>query len=261
MTAEGRGAVITGGGRGIGAAVARALAERGARVVVTARSMAEIEAVATALETGGADAWAVRCDVSDPASIGRLFAEATERLGAVDILVNNAGTASAAPIHKLGLEEWTRLWTVNATGAFLCAKEVLPGMMERGWGRIVNVASIAALRGARYIAGYAASKHALLGFTRSAAAEVAEAGITVNAVCPGYVDTPMTEASIANIVSKTGISEERALDAILSASPQHRLIAPEEVAAAVAFLCDEHARGINGQTIVLDGGALGMVGP
>ncbi len=129
-------------------------------------------------------------------------------------------------------------------------------MVERGWGRIVNVASIAALRGARYIGGYAASKHAVLGLTRSAAAEVASAGVTVNAVCPGYVDTPMTDATIANIVERTGMSEGDALDAILSTTPQRRLITSEEVAASVVFLCEESARGINGQTIVLDGGAI-----
>lgn len=256
MTMEGKGAVITGGGRGIGAAVARVLSDRGARVVVAARSTAEIEGVATALRSGGAEAWSVRCDVSEPDSIEALLKEAREHLGTVDILVNNAGVASAAPVAKLDLEEWTRLWTVNATGTFLTMRDVLPDMVESGWGRIVNVASIAALRGARYIGGYAASKHAVLGLTKSAAAEVAPSGVTVNAVCPGYVDTPMTDATIENIVARTGMSEEAALDAILETTPQRRLITSEEVAASVAFLCEDEARGINGQTIVLDGGAI-----
>ncbi len=255
MRLDGRRAVVTGGGRGIGAATARALAERGARVVVAARSTAEIEAVATALTSGGARAWAVRVDVSDPASVQSLFEEAERTLGGVDILVNNAGVASAAPVRRLELDEWNRALTVNATGPFLLSKAVLPGMLERGWGRIVTVASVAALRGASYIAAYAASKHAVLGFTRSLAAEVAAAGITANAICPGYVDTAMTEASIANITRKTGLSEEQALQALLDTTPQRRLITPREVAAAVAFLCDDEARGINGQTIVLDGGA------
>ena len=255
MTSAGRGALITGGGRGIGAATARALAAGGHRLVLAARSTSEIEAVASAVRDRGGEARAVTCDVSDPASVEALCREAGERLGGVDILVNNAGVASSAPVVRLGLEEWERLWRINATGSLLTMQGVLPGMVERGWGRIVNVASVAGLRGGRYMAGYAASKHALLGLTRSAAAEVARAGVTVNAVCPGYVDTPMTDATIANIVSRTDLGESQALDAILATTPQRRLIASEEVAASIVFLCGEEALGINGQTVVLDGGA------
>ena len=257
MSLEGRGAVVTGGGRGIGAAVARSLAERGARVVVAARSTGEIEAVATALRSGGVEAWAVAVDVAEPESIAALFKRAREHLGDIDILVNNAGIATASPVTRLTLADWNRLIAVNATGTFLCTQAVLSDMVEREWGRIVNVASVAGLRGASYISAYSASKHAVLGFTRSAAAEVARAGVTVNAVCPGYVDTPMTDVSIANIVEKTGKSAEDALAAILATTPQRRLITPHEVSAAVMFLCEEDARGINGQTIVLDGGAIG----
>jgi NAD(P)-dependent dehydrogenase (short-subunit alcohol dehydrogenase family) len=228
-------------------------------MVVAARSSGEIEAVATALRSGGVEAWAIPVDVTEPDSIAALFEEAAGRLGDIDILVNNAGIASAAPVARLALAEWNRLLAVNATGPFLCTQAVLPGMIERGWGRIVNVASVAGLRGARYIAGYSASKHAVLGLTRSTAAEVARLGVTVNAVCPGYVDTPMTDASLANIVEKTGKSEREALAAILATTPQQRLITPEECAAAVIFLCDDEARGINGQTIVLDGGAIGAL--
>lgn len=259
MTAVSRGAVVTGGGRGIGAAVARRLAEAGHRVVVAARSTAEIEAVAAALRSGGAETWAVRFDATDPASIDELFSAARDRLGSVDILVNNAGVASAAPLAKLELAEWKRLIAVNATGPFLCTKAALPAMTDAGWGRIVNVASVAALRGARYIAGYAASKHALLGLTRAVAAEAAGAGVTVNALCPGYVDTPMTEDSIANIVDKTGLDEGEALEALLASTPQRRLIGADEVAAAVTFLCTDEARGINGQAIALDGGATSVL--
>ena len=259
MTIAGRGALVTGGGRGIGAAAARMLADRGVRIVVAARSTDQVESVAAELREAGTDAWAVTCDVAEPNEVAAMCREAAERLGGVDILVNNAGVATSASIAKLALDEWTRLWTINATGPFLAMQGVLPGMVDRGWGRIVNVASVAALRGARYIGGYAASKHALLGLTRSAAAEVATSGVTVNAVCPGYVDTPMTDATIANIVERTGMEASAALDAVLATTPQRRLISPEEVAASVAFLCDEEARSINGQTVVLDGGATGAL--
>lgn len=254
MTLEGKGALVTGGGRGIGAHVARSLAGEGCAIVVAARSGAEIEAVAAALRSAGAQAWAVRCDVGDPESILTLRAEATEHLGRVDILVNNAGIASAAPVHKQTLEEWNRLLAVNATGTFLCTQAFLPAMVERGWGRVVNVASVAGVVGAAYVSAYTASKHAVVGFTRSAAAEVATRGVTVNAVCPGYVDTPLTEASIGNIVEKTGMSEAEALEAILATSPQKRLITPDEVAHMVVSLCGDAAGSINGQAIVIDGG-------
>jgi NAD(P)-dependent dehydrogenase (short-subunit alcohol dehydrogenase family) len=254
MNLKGRGAVVTGGGRGIGAAVARALADEGCAVVVAARSGAEIEAVTTALRSGGADAWGIKCDVGDPESIGALADGATERLGQVDILINNAGVASASPVHKQTLEEWNRLLAINATGTFLCTQALLPGMVERSWGRVVNIASVAGVGGAAYISAYAASKHAVVGFTRSAAAELASRGVTVNAVCPGYVYTPMTDDSIAGIVEKTGMSEAEALEAILATSPQKRLITPEEVAYMVVSLCREAAGSINGQALVIDGG-------
>jgi NAD(P)-dependent dehydrogenase (short-subunit alcohol dehydrogenase family) len=182
--------------------------------------------------------------------------EAASRLGPVDILVNNAGTSSSAPLQRLALAEWERLFAVNATGTMLCTQAFLPGMVERGWGRVVNIASVVGLAGGKYTAAYSASKHAVVGFTRSAAAEVAAAGVTVNAVCPGYVDTELTRRSIERIVEKTGRSAEEAREALLSTSPQHRLIAPEEVAHLVLALCHEHARGINSQAIVIDGGGL-----
>jgi NAD(P)-dependent dehydrogenase (short-subunit alcohol dehydrogenase family) len=181
---------------------------------------------------------------------------ATEHLAHVDILVNSAGIASSAPVHKLTLEEWNAIFAVNATGTFLCTQAFLPAMLERKWGRIVNVASVAGLMGSRYIAAYSASKHAAIGFTRCVAAEVAARGVTANAVCPGFVDTEMTTESIDRIVSATGVSRDEALDSILDMTPQRRLFTPEEVAHAVLALCDEQAKGINGQAIVLDGGGL-----
>lgn len=254
----GRRAVVTGGGRGIGEAVARALARAGASVVVAARTAAEIDAVVEKLSALGHQAWAIPCDVVDPDSVDELVAAAEERWGegGADILVNNAGAAWSSPVLRTELEDWNRMLAVNATGTFLCTRAFLPGMMERGWGRVVNIASVAGLSGARYISAYAASKHAVIGFTRCVAAEVADKGVTVNAVCPGYVDTPMTDASLRRISEKTGLSEKEALELILARTPQGRLIEPAEVAHAVLSLCGAAARGINGQSIVIDGGEL-----
>ena len=253
---RGRGAVVTGGGRGIGAATARALAEAGARVLVAARSAEQVEKTATGLREAGHEAWSAPCDVTDEAEIERLVREAAERLGAVDVLVQSAGMAFSAPLHRVTLAEWEEIFRVNVTGTFLCTRAFLPGMVERGWGRVVHVASVAGLAGAKYISAYAASKHAVVGFTRSVAAEVAGSGVTVNAVCPAYVDTAMTRESIARIAAKTGRSESEALAAVVAANPQGRMIEPEEVARAVTWLCEEETRGVNGQTIVIDGGGL-----
>jgi NAD(P)-dependent dehydrogenase (short-subunit alcohol dehydrogenase family) len=252
----GRGAVITGAGRGIGEAVARRLAESGAAVLAVARTRAEVADVAESIRTAGGRAWAATCDVTDEQAVSELASEAVERLGQVDILVNNAGLASSAPIHRTSLEEWDRVLAVNATGAFLCTRAFLEPMVKRGHGRIVNMASVAGLQGARYIAAYAAAKHALLGLTRVTAAEVAGSGVTANAVCPAYVDTAMNDTSIARIVAKTGRSAEEARAAILKATPMGRLLTPGEVAAAVLYLCDESAGGVNGQALVIDGGAM-----
>jgi 3-hydroxybutyrate dehydrogenase len=253
---DGRRAVVTGAGRGIGAAVAVSLARAGASVLLVARTENAVREGAAALLREGCTAIAFAADVSDAAGVERLAAHAAERLGEVDILVNNAGASGSSPLEKTSLEEWRRLHEANATSAFLCTRAFLPGMIARGWGRVVNVASVTGLTGGRYVSAYAAAKHALLGFTRSVAAEVAARGVTVNAVCPGYVDTPMTDESVERIVSKTGRTEAEAREAILSMTPQHRLIEPVEVAHAVLFLCDEKARGVNGTAIVIDGGEL-----
>ncbi len=253
---RGRIALVTGGGRGAGAAIAEALAREGAAVVVTARTETEIGEVAARLREQGARAWAWPCDVGDEASVAALASTVEKEAGAVDILVNNAGIAHAAPISRTTLDDWQRLWRVNATGAFLCTRAWLPGMTERGWGRIINIASTAGLSGDRYISAYAASKHAMIGLTRSVAAEVAAKGVTVNAVCPTYLDTPMTEASVTRVVETTGRTREDALAALLARTPQGRLVTPEEVAGAVVFLCSDAARGMTGSTITLDGGEL-----
>jgi NAD(P)-dependent dehydrogenase (short-subunit alcohol dehydrogenase family) len=225
-------------------------------VLVAARTAEEVEDVAASIRAAGGRAWSALCDVTDEAAVAALAADAVARLGQVDILVNNAGMASSAPVHRTSLEEWNRLLAVNATGAFLCTRSFLTPMVERGGGRIVNVASVAGLHGGRYIAAYAAAKHALIGLTRATAAEVAGRGVTVNAVCPGYVDTAMTDESVARIMDRTGRSAAEARAAILKSSPLGRLLAPDEVAAAVLYLCGGAAGGVNGQALVIDGGAV-----
>jgi NAD(P)-dependent dehydrogenase (short-subunit alcohol dehydrogenase family) len=244
---------VTGGGQGIGKAVAFALAEAGAALVVASRTKTKLEAVTKDLTGAGHRAWAMQCDVTDPASVQELSSAATEQLGQVDILVNSAGIAHSAPIHRLTLEDWDRVFAANATGTFLCTKAFLPGMLARRWGRIVNIASIAGLSGAKYIAAYSAAKHAVVGFTRSVAAETSGSGVTANAVCPGYVDTEMTRESIDRIVEKTGRSREKALAEVLEASSQRELISPARVGKVVRSLCEDQAGVTNGEAVVIDG--------
>jgi NAD(P)-dependent dehydrogenase (short-subunit alcohol dehydrogenase family) len=245
MSLQGKRALVTGGGRGIGQAVAARLAEGGAHVLVAGRTRAEIEEVAAAV--GGT---AVPLDVKDRAAIAGL----RERIGAVDVLVNNAGIAGSAPFDRTPDELWDDMLAVNVSSAFLLCRALVPDMVKAGWGRVVNIASNAGLSGYSYTVAYCASKHAMVGLTRALAAEIAKSGVTVNAVCPGWVDTKMTDETIARIVKKTGRSEADARLSLTSMSPQGRLVQPAEVAHAVAMLCDEGARGIHGQTIVVDGG-------
>jgi NAD(P)-dependent dehydrogenase (short-subunit alcohol dehydrogenase family) len=223
--------LVTGGTRGIGAAVAKRFEAAGDDVVAVGRA---------------------ECDVTDEAAIAALF----DRVGPVDVLVNSAGVASSAPLKRTTLAEWRAQLDVNATGAFLCTRAVLAGMLERGEGRIVIVASTAGVAGAKYTSAYTASKHAAVGLTRAVAAEIAGTGVTANAVCPTFVRTDMTRESLRRIAQTTGRSEAEGEAALAAASPLGRLLEPEEVAFAVHFLAAPEAGAINGQTLVLDGGGI-----
>ena len=223
--------VVTGGTRGIGEAVAARFATLGDRVIALGR-------------TDG--------DVTDEAADADIFS----RIGPVDVLVNNAGVSASADVARTTLEDWRAQIDVNATGAFLCTRAVLGGMRERGRGRIVTVASTAGLAGARYTAAYTASKHAAVGLMRAVAAEVAGSGVTANAVCPAFVRTDMTAASVERIAATTKRSNAEAESALAAMTPLGRLLEPDEVAFAVAFLAAREAGAINGQTLVLDGGGI-----
>jgi 2-hydroxycyclohexanecarboxyl-CoA dehydrogenase len=258
MRLQNRLAFITGGGRGIGRAIAIACAREGASVAVTARTRDQVEAVAKEVaDQFGVDSLAVECDVRNTGWVDDAFAAARAHFGrGPDILVNNAGIAETAPFLKSDEEMWERHLNTNLGGTYRCTLAALPEMLKRGWGRVINIASIAGKIGAPYISAYAASKHGVLGLTRSLALEVAANGITVNAICPGYVDTEMTSRGIENIVAKTGTSADNALDALKKMSPQNRLVTAEEVAALALLLASEEGRGINGQAINVDGGTV-----
>lgn len=251
MAAARRIALVTGGGRGIGRAIALALAREGCDVAVGARSRGELEEAAAQARRLGARAHPVILDVADPASIGRAVAETVAALGPVDVLVNNAGVAESAPLGKTEPELWDRHMSVNARGPYLLTRAVLPGMLERRWGRVINVASLAGLYGSPYVTAYTASKHALVGFTRALALEVAGRGVTVNAICPGYAATELAWSAARNIEKKTGKSFDEAVAALAKINPGGRLVEPAEVAAAAAKLLHDDAT--NGETLVLDG--------
>jgi NAD(P)-dependent dehydrogenase (short-subunit alcohol dehydrogenase family) len=238
-------ALVTGGGKGIGAAIARRLASDGAEVIVTGRAAAELDAVAAAI--GGR---AIRADLADRADADRLARE----VGPVDILVNNAGIAESASLEKTGDDAWDRMIELNATAPFRLIRALAPAMVAAGWGRIVNLASNAGVSGYGYTAAYCASKHAMVGYTRALAVDLARTGVTINAVCPGWVETDMAAAAVARIVAKTGRSAAEAKGTLEAMSPQRRMIQPEEVAHVVAMLCAPEAAGVHGQAILIDGG-------
>jgi NAD(P)-dependent dehydrogenase (short-subunit alcohol dehydrogenase family) len=252
-------ALITGGGRGIGRAIAFAFAREGARVALLARTREQVVETALAIsdECRADVATWVACDVSMSEHIEPAFDHVSKVFGRrPDILVNNAGIAESSPFIKTKDEFWQRHLAVNLSGTFYCMRAALPEMIERGWGRIINISSIAGKTGAPYIAAYSASKHGVLGLTRSVALEAATKGVTVNAICPGYVDTDMTEHAVENITAKTGKSAEDARAVLEAMSPQRRLITSEEVAALALLLASHEGRGINGQAINVDGGSV-----
>ncbi|HEX6779739.1 MAG TPA: SDR family NAD(P)-dependent oxidoreductase [Ktedonobacterales bacterium] len=255
-TLAGKRAVVTGAGRGIGRSIALALARAGADVGVTARSADDLETLVAEIQALGRRSLAVCCDVTSPEQVQHMEHTLRAGLGGVDILVNNAGNAGSHKFLNHPDDLWHRMLAVNLTSVYYVTKAFVPGLIEQRWGRVITIASIASRLGDRYIAAYTASKHGSLGLTRALAVELMPYNITVNAICPGYVDTPMTDASIANMVARTGMSEAQAREYLEKQSPQHRLIGAEEVAALTVFLAQDSAKGITGQGINLDGGGV-----
>ena len=237
--------LVTGGNKGIGRACAERFAADGHRVVITGRDQAALDEVASRVP--GIETRAF--DVTDEAAWGALDLE-------VDIMIPNAGIAESAPLHRTSLEQWRRILDVNATGVFLATRAVLPGMRQRGWGRVVAIASVASHHGIRYSSAYTASKHAVLGLMRAVSMEVAGTGVTVNSVCPGFVETAMSQRSVDQIVQATGRGEDEAKAVLENLQPLGRLIEVDEVADAVAFLASDAAGTINGQSLILDGGGI-----
>jgi NAD(P)-dependent dehydrogenase (short-subunit alcohol dehydrogenase family) len=251
---DGKRVLVTGASRGIGRAIALAFAGAGARVVASARPSADLDAVAADVAPGGG--FALPCDVTDAAQVAALGAAVRERWGGLDVLVNNAGMAASHKFVNHPDDLWHRTIAANLTSVFLVSREFAGEMAAQGWGRIMVIASIAAKVGARYIAAYAASKHGALGLTRALAVELAPSGVTVNAICPGYADTPMTDATVATMVARTGMTAEAARAFLEGQNPQRRLITADEVAALAVYLATDAARGITGQAINVDGGAV-----
>jgi len=251
-----RTALITGAGKGIGEAISLALAAQGLRVALAARTASDLERVAERVRALGGQAFPVVCDVTQTASIAGAVAAVVDACGPITVLVNNAGAAAS---HKfIGHDDalWQYMLDINLTSVYQVSKAVVPMMVAAQWGRVINIASIASKVGGRYIAAYTAAKHGVLGLTRALAVELVGYNITVNAICPGYVDTPLTDQAVANITARTGRSEAEARAVLEHTSPQNRLITPEEVAAVAVLLAGDDARGINGQAINIDGGAV-----
>jgi NAD(P)-dependent dehydrogenase (short-subunit alcohol dehydrogenase family) len=246
----GKHALVTGGGTGVGRAIALALAETGVAVTICGRRKEQLAAVADASKR----IYAIAADVTDEAAMTVLYAEAEKARGPVDIVVANAGMSGSSPAQRTSLGDWQRTLDVNLTGSFLTVKPALAGMTSAKSGRVVFVASTAGLKGYAYVAPYVAAKHGVVGLMRALATELARTGVTVNAVCPGFVETDMLEESVRRIVDKTGRTVEQARASLAATNPQGRFIQPQEVAAAVLWLCSDAAGSITGQAISLSGG-------
>jgi NAD(P)-dependent dehydrogenase (short-subunit alcohol dehydrogenase family) len=249
-------ALITGATGGIGQALAADFARAAATVVVAARSEDKLKALAERLTREGGRVLPLRCDVGHKEQVDQLAATIVERIGTVEILICNAGLAPAASFLEMTDELWDDVLRVNLTGTYYCCKTFLPGMIQSGWGRIINIASTTAKVPYSHVSAYTASKHGVLGLTRSVALETAKSGVTVNAICPGYVDTDLTRKNAQLMAEKTGKNVTEILTLFAKSSPQNRLIAPEEVAALALMLASEKAGGITGQAINVDGGAV-----
>lgn len=250
-TLQGKHAVVTGAGRGIGAAIAKTLVAAGCKVTLMGRTQSHLDDRCTELSP---NAQAVSVDVTDPRAVTVAFAKAREGFGSIDILVNNAGAAEAKPYLKSSNDEWHNCIAVNLNGVHYCTQAALPDMLEKGFGRIINIASTAAQKGYAYVAAYTAAKHGVLGLTRALALEFATKGITINAVCPGYTETDIVKDAIKNIVEKTGRTEQEARAELTKTNPQRRLIQPQEVASTVLWLCGDQSGSITGQGISVAGG-------
>lgn len=246
MTA--RKVLVTGASRGIGAAVAEAFAERGDHVIAVARSRDALRRL-TGERTGGGRIDSAPCDVTDEHAVDELF----ERHNDAQILVNNAGTGASAPIASTTLALWEGMLQANARSAFLCTRAAVPAMLRADWGRIVMVASTAGLRGEPYTSAYGASKHAMVGLARAVAAETVSTGVTVNAVCPSFVDTSLTAETVRRIEEVTGRSHDEALGALVASTPTGRLLSTAEVVSVIMFLCSDEAAAVNGQAVAIGG--------
>ena len=251
-----RHALVTGGSRGIGASIARRLAGLGARVTLLGRTAATLEALSAQLRSSGLQTFCATADVSKRESVDAAFAAAKAQFGPIEILINNAGQAISSPISKRDDALWETLIAINLSGTYFGIQAALPDMLQRGFGRIVNVASTAGLTGYAYVAAYCAAKHGVIGLTRAVAREVAAHDITVNAVCPGYADTDLVREAAAKISAVTGRKLDEALQAMTKSNPQGRLIQPDEIANTVAWLCIPGSESVTGQSIVVAGGEL-----
>lgn len=253
MSLTGHHAVVTGAGSGIGRATAERLAEAGCQVTLIGRHVARLTETADRI---GDLAFAAPADVTDPDMLAAAIEVGRDRFGPIDILVNNAGAASSAPFLKTTADDLRTMLALNLEAPAEAARLVLPGMLTRRWGRIVNVASTAGLKGYAYVSAYVAAKHGLVGLTRALALEVATQGVTVNAVCPGFTDTDLVARSIEAITGKTGRNEDEARAALAASNPQGRLITPDEVAMTIVWLCCDGASGVNGAAVPVAGGEL-----